>query len=146
MSEISRREFTAQALGSLLSYSLLETVCRSEALAAEVQPIAARWIADLDQLAQDVRGQTLRQVEWQQKVEESSDAVGAVRLNPNARDPFVGANEPDSSIFEIPQPNGAPPIRVTGFGSFTHTRATAYCFMPSITGLRFIAKLGSNDG
>lgn len=76
----------------------------------------------------------------------SSDAVGAVRLNPNARDPFVGANDPDSSIFEIPQPNGAPPIRVTGFGSFTHTRATAYCFMPSITGLRFIAKLGSNDG
>lgn len=73
----------------------------------------------------------------------SADAVGSVRLNPKARDPFVGTNDPDSSIFEIPQANGAPPVRVTGFGSFTHTRATAYCFMPSLTALRFIAGLGN---
>ncbi|MCA9860319.1 MAG: hypothetical protein KC438_11385, partial [Thermomicrobiales bacterium] len=72
----------------------------------------------------------------------SSDAVGSVRIDRNAKGPMIGANEPDSSIFEIPQPDGAPTIRVTGFGSFTHTRATAYCFMPSLTALRYIAGLG----
>ena len=73
----------------------------------------------------------------------SADAVGSVRLNPNAKGPIIGANDPDSSIFEMPQPDGAPPIRVSGFSSFTHTRATAYCFMPSITALKFIAGLDS---
>lgn len=76
----------------------------------------------------------------------SSDAVGATRLNPNAKDPLIGANDPATSIFEMPQPNGAPPLRVTGFNSFTHTRATAYCFMPSLTALKFIASLGTGGG
>lgn len=71
----------------------------------------------------------------------SADAVGRVRLDPGSRDVVIGANDPEDSIFEIPQPGGAPPIRVTGFGSFTHTRATAYCFLPSISALRFIAGL-----
>jgi hypothetical protein len=35
-------------------------------------------------------------------------------------------------------------MRITGFGSFTHTRATAYCFLPSITALKFIAGLGTS--
>lgn len=72
----------------------------------------------------------------------SSDAVGSVRLNPKSKDIVIGANDPSESIFEIPQRGGAAPIRITGFTSFTHTRATAYCFLPSITALKFIAGLG----
>ena len=37
---------------------------------------------------------------------------------------------------------GGGPIKVTGFSSFTTTRAAAYCFLPSITALKFIAGLG----
>ena len=69
MTALSRRQFAAQTLGSLLSYSLLETVFRSDALAADVRPIAAEWVAELDRLGRDVRDQTLRQIEWQQQVE-----------------------------------------------------------------------------
>jgi deferrochelatase/peroxidase EfeB len=71
----------------------------------------------------------------------SADAVGAVRLDPHARDVITGTNDPADSVFEIRQPDGAPPVRITGFRSFTHTRASAYCFLPSITALRFIAGL-----
>jgi deferrochelatase/peroxidase EfeB len=74
-----------------------------------------------------------------------SDAVGSLRLDPNAKGPLLGSNDPATSIFEIPQPGGAPPIRVCGFGSFTHTRATAYLFMPSISALGFIAGLGNGS-
>ncbi|MEZ4495333.1 MAG: hypothetical protein R2845_00800 [Thermomicrobiales bacterium] len=77
--------------------------------------------------------------EWINK----SDSVGRVRLDPRSRDIVIGDNHREESVFEMPQPNGAPPIRVTGFGNFTHTRASAYCFMPSITALRFIASLGT---
>lgn len=71
----------------------------------------------------------------------SADAVGSVRLDPHSNDVIAGANDSSESVFEIPQPHGAPPIRITDFRSFTHTRATAYCFLPSITALRCIAGL-----
>ena len=64
-----------------------------------------------------------------------SEFAGAVRLNPKAKDPIIGTQDPAESIFVIPQASGAPPIRITGFSSFTTTRAVAYCFLPSITAI-----------
>jgi deferrochelatase/peroxidase EfeB len=71
-----------------------------------------------------------------------AEFAGAVRLPPKAKDPMIGTQDPAESIFEIPQANGAPAIKVTGFTSFITTRAAAYCFLPSITAIRFISKLG----
>jgi hypothetical protein len=66
----SRRSFNSQALGSLLTLSLLETVCRYDLFADEIRPGALGWLADVNQLARDLKGQKLEQVAWQQKVEE----------------------------------------------------------------------------
>jgi hypothetical protein len=52
---------------------------------------------------------------------------------------MIGTQDPAESIFVMPR-NGAPLIKVTGFSSFTMTKA-AYCFLPSIT-IKFIANLG----
>jgi hypothetical protein len=70
METLSRRSFTKQTLGTLLTWSLLETVCRHDSFADEVRPITAKWLADLDQLGREAQGQKLKQVEWQKKVEE----------------------------------------------------------------------------
>jgi deferrochelatase/peroxidase EfeB len=70
-----------------------------------------------------------------------SEFAGAVRLPPKSRDPMIGTQDPAESIFAIPQANGAPPIKLTGFSSFVTTRAAAYCFLPSATAIRFIAGL-----
>jgi len=70
-----------------------------------------------------------------------AEFAGAVRLNPKSKDPMIGTQDPAESIFVIPQGNGAPPIKLTGFSSFVTTRAAAYCFLPSITAIRFISKL-----
>jgi deferrochelatase/peroxidase EfeB len=70
-----------------------------------------------------------------------SEFAGAVRLNPKSKDPMIGTQDSAESIFEIPQANGAPPIKVTGFSSFVTTKAAAYCFLPSITAVKFIAQL-----
>jgi hypothetical protein len=32
-------------------------------------------------------------------------------------------------------------LKITGFSSFVTTRAAAYCFLPSVTALKFIARL-----
>ncbi len=71
----------------------------------------------------------------------NSEFAGAVRLNPKAKDPLIGTQDPAESIFAIPQAGGAPPIKIMGFSSFTTTQAAAYCFLPGITAIKFIAGL-----
>jgi len=71
-----------------------------------------------------------------------SEFAGAVRLPPKSRDPMIGTQDPAESIFVIPQANGAPSIKITGFSTFITTKAAAYCFLPSITAIKFIAQLG----
>ena len=71
-----------------------------------------------------------------------SEFAGAVRLNPKSKDPMIGTQDPTESIFVIPQASGAPPIKITGFSSFITTKAAAYCFLPSITAIKFVSKLG----
>jgi len=57
---------------------------------------------------------------------------------------MIGTQDPAESIFVIPQADGGDPIKVTGFSSFVATRAAAYCFLPSVTAIKFIAGLGSS--
>jgi deferrochelatase/peroxidase EfeB len=71
-----------------------------------------------------------------------SEFAGAVRLNPKSKDPMIGTQDPAESVFVIPQANGAPPIKVTGFSTFVTTKAAAYCFLPSVTAIKFISQLG----
>jgi deferrochelatase/peroxidase EfeB len=70
-----------------------------------------------------------------------SEFAGSVRLHPKSKDPMIGAQDPAKSIFVIPRTNGASAIKITGLPSFTTTKAAAYCFLPSITALKFISDL-----
>jgi deferrochelatase/peroxidase EfeB len=72
-----------------------------------------------------------------------SEFAGAVRLNPKSKDPMIGTQDPGESIFVIPQANGKPPIKIMGFSTFVTTKAAAYCFLPSITAIKFISNLGA---
>jgi deferrochelatase/peroxidase EfeB len=53
-------------------------------------------------------------------------------------DPIIGANDPNTSRFEIPLPD-AEPVVLTGFGRFTETAGAIYLFCPSVSALRFLA-------
>jgi hypothetical protein len=76
----SRRAFNAQTLGSLLTFSLLETLCRYDLFADEIRPNAIRWLADVNQLGADLKGQKLEQLAWQKKVEELLPQVDMTAL------------------------------------------------------------------
>ena len=67
---LSRRLFGQQTLGALLTYSLLETLYTRDAFGDDMKRLAAKWIKELDDLGQDVKGKKLPQVEWQKKVDE----------------------------------------------------------------------------
>ncbi len=70
-----------------------------------------------------------------------SEFAGSVRLNPDSKDPLAGSQDPEESIFVVPQPGGDPPIELTGLSSFVTTKAAAYLFLPSVTAIEFIAGL-----
>ncbi len=70
MRQLSRRAFTQDMLGSLLTFSLLETVFSRDALAEEVKPTAAAWLAKLDAMGRDLKQEQLTALEWQKQVEE----------------------------------------------------------------------------
>ncbi len=58
-----------------------------------------------------------------------------------SRDVLMGSNSPDDSQFTIPV-NAKPAHRLSGFSRFVTNRGLAYCFLPSIMGLRFLANRG----
>ncbi|MFZ0747650.1 MAG: hypothetical protein WAM85_24815 [Terracidiphilus sp.] len=58
-------------------------------------------------------------------------------------DPIAGANSQSSSDFTLPtSPTSS--VKVSAFERFVVTRGSAYCFLPSMTGLRSIASMGRN--
>jgi hypothetical protein len=68
--EITRREFTQQALGSLALFSLFGILKGKDLFAAPIRSFANHWLTDLDQIGREVKTDTLKQLEWQKKVEE----------------------------------------------------------------------------
>jgi len=69
MNAVTRREFGLETLGSLLTFTLLETLFRTDAFAQEVEPLTARWLAEVNRMSIDLKGQTLPPLEWQKQVE-----------------------------------------------------------------------------
>jgi len=56
--------------------------------------------------------------------------------NISGQDVLLGVNDPATSSFTLSKP---PNLELTGFGPFVTTRGGAYCYLPSITALRFIS-------
>ena len=57
----------------------------------------------------------------------------------HTKDPLIGDHADESGSFSIPRPEG--PVVLTGLTRFVTTRGSAYCFLPSITGIRYLAGL-----
>jgi deferrochelatase/peroxidase EfeB len=57
-----------------------------------------------------------------------------------SNDPLLGANEPETSWFDLRLKDGSP-LRLRGFPRFVTTRGGAYTFIPSMDGIRHLAAL-----
>ncbi len=77
---VSRRTFGRQALGSLLTFSMLETFARQDLFADEIKPVTSKWLAEVNQLGWDAKKQKVKQVDWQQQVEALYEKVDLEEL------------------------------------------------------------------
>lgn len=70
MQAFSRREFQQQAIGGLLTWSLLDTLFARDAFAEEVKLIATKWLSELNAMSADLKGKKLEPLAWQKQVEQ----------------------------------------------------------------------------
>jgi len=114
MAHVSRRQFAQASLGSLVTFSLLETIFETDALAKEIKPAVIPWFNDVNQLGFDLKGKKISQPQWQAKIEELYAKVNLPelltfidydKLRKNAKLPATGAR---SLRFSFKQIEGAP--------------------------------------
>ena len=72
---MTRRELIQSLLGTVVSYSLLETLFTRDALAGPVKPATYPWIRDLDAMSRDLKGERITPLQWQARVQELYDLV-----------------------------------------------------------------------
>ena len=70
MDKLSRRDFTRNAVSSVLTYSLLETLFENDAFGNEVKPVTVKWLSEVNQASRDLKDEKIKQVFWQEKIEE----------------------------------------------------------------------------
>jgi hypothetical protein len=76
----SRRSFNRKMLGSLLAYGLIETLFKRDLFADAVRPVINDWVVGLNSLAQDLKGQRLKDIDFQNKLEELYSRVELAEL------------------------------------------------------------------
>jgi hypothetical protein len=124
MTVFSRREFQQSTLASLLGYAFLETVFQGDAFSDEMKIIARKWLKDLNELGQDVKSQKIKQVDWQQKVEELFKQVDVkefltfIDFNKLTADIKLPTSGEKSLRAKLPQVEGLPTNYVFGHQVF----------------------------
>jgi hypothetical protein len=70
MEQMTRRGFTRQMIGSLLSYSLVTTLSKAQALGRPMDQAARPWVLAMEHETAAMRAGTISQKEWQARIEE----------------------------------------------------------------------------
>lgn len=80
MTVSTRRSFNKKMLASLMAYGLVETVFHQDLFAEEIKPVVHQWMKDLNSLGRDLKGQKLKDLEFQTKMEELYKKVDLAEL------------------------------------------------------------------
>ena len=69
MNNLTRRDFIQNSLGSLLTFSLVNSLCQAQAVSGSVRSIAHKWVFEMDQITRSLRDGKIRPGEWQLQIE-----------------------------------------------------------------------------
>src|SRR6202158_4803266 len=85
--KLSRRTFTRNMLGPLLTCSLVKNLEKVDALANTVKPIVRKWLIEMEHVTQQLRQGKIKTIEWQAQIEsllsrvELNDLLSAIDYN-----------------------------------------------------------------
>jgi hypothetical protein len=76
----TRRSFNQKLFGSLVSYGLIETLFARDLFGDAVKPIVHKWMVELNALGQDLKDHKLKDVMFQEKLEQLYQRVDLADL------------------------------------------------------------------
>lgn len=77
---MNRRNFTQNLMGTVLSFSLLETLICHDALAKPIKPITDHWAKRLQEMCLDLKTRQISPSVWQSKIKELFNQVDLSEL------------------------------------------------------------------
>ncbi len=77
---MNRRELAKSLLGTIASYSLLETLFTRDAFAGAVKPVTDHWVRHLNTMSLDLRSAKIAPALWQAKLKELYDRIEPAEL------------------------------------------------------------------
>jgi hypothetical protein len=110
----NRRKFNATLLQSVIAYSMVETLWDRGLLAAGDSAAIGKWFSELTNISGDLRGQKLKDLEFQAKMEDLyrrvdlAELVKAVELDEIEKNTKLPENGAASLGFDLKQVEGIP--------------------------------------
>lgn len=114
MGQLSRRTFINQLLGGALTFALVKSLSGARALGAAVEPIAAKWLAEVEEVSGGLMGRKLRPSAWQEKIEDLfrrvdlKDLLRTIDYDELIKAPVFPEDHESARELEFPQVEGLP--------------------------------------
>lgn len=123
MGQLPRRTFVNQLLGGALTFSLVKSLSGARALGAGVEPIAAKWLVEVEELSGGLMGRRIRPAAWQEKIEDLfrrvdlKDLLRTINYDELSKAAVFPEDHESNYELEFPQIEGLP-ARLTYLPSF----------------------------
>jgi len=115
--EPTRRDFSAEIIGSVVTFGLIETLWSRDLFADPAKPTIGAWLKELAEMSNDLRGQKMTDLEFQTKMEDLYRRVDLKPLTGLVKLDEIEAKKklPDSGAasvgFDLGKVEGLPEVR-----------------------------------
>lgn len=112
--QLSRRTFTRAMLGSLVTFSLVESLDKANALANTVAPLVRKWLVEMESITQGLKQGKVKPIEWQQQIEsllsrvDLKDLLSAIDYDRLAKMAVFPEDHESAESVEFSQTQGLP--------------------------------------
>jgi hypothetical protein len=112
--KLSRRMFTRDLLSSLLTYTLVTTLGKADALATPLRAIVRKWLIDMEEITQTLRQGKIQPVEWQDQIQallarvELKDLMKAINYEQLAKTAVFPEDHESAEDIDFSHTDGLP--------------------------------------
>jgi len=132
--KLSRRTFTHTMLGSLLTFSLVKSLDKMNAVASPVNPVVRKWLIEMEHATQKLRQGKVRPIEWQQQIEslfsrvELKDLLSAVDYDRLVKTAIFPEDHESAEDVDFSQNEGLP--RKLSFAPYFYAMKKGVAIVP----------------
>jgi hypothetical protein len=112
--KLSRRTFTRDMLGSLLTFSLVKSLDKADVLAGPVTHVVRKWLIEMEEITKGLKQGNVNPVEWQRQIEsllsrvELKDLLSAIDYDRLAKNAIFPEDHESAEDVDLSQNQGLP--------------------------------------